>query len=268
MCLFLGVVGTPKKTQWLLYPTYSQYVPKQLQQFKIAEKRLAYYCLITQRIMANPAPSKSNRRNFLAMKTTLITCLLAVFFSVELNSQVVLGKTYINGSLVTMMLDKNGDTLFVADDLMTISLTSPRSFKDAEAYNRYRLYLRYAAIVYPYAREAIAVFNQLNQETEEMRKGKRRRYAKKLQKDLDDKFEEPLKNLTKTQGKILVKMVERELQVPLYDLIKTYRGGLTAGYWNTMSKFWGYDLKRGYMQGDDPILDAVLEDFILSQTSE
>ncbi len=39
---------------------------------------------------------------------------------------------------------------------------------------------------------------------------------------------------------------------------------MTAGYWNTMSKFWGYDLKRGYMEGDDPILDAVLEDFSLA----
>lgn len=199
------------------------------------------------------------------MRTILISCLLAILFiSRPASAQTMIGKATINGSLVTMMLDKNGDTLYVADDLMTVSLTSPRHFKSAEEYSRYRLYLRYAAVVYPYAKEAIAVFNQLNQETEEMRKGKRKRYAKKLQKDLNDKFEMPLKNLTKTQGKILVKMVERELEVPLYDLIRTYRGGLTAGYWNTMSKFWGYDLKRGYMQGDDPILDAVLEDFILT----
>ena len=88
--------------------------------------------------------------------------------------------------------------------------------------------------------------------------------AKKLQKDLDDKFEAPLKNLTKIQGKILVKMVERELDTPLHTLIKTYRGGLTAGYWNTMSKFWGYDLKHGYLEGEDPILDAVLQDFNIS----
>ena len=66
------------------------------------------------------------------------------------------------------------------------------------------------------------------------------------------------------KGKILVKMVEKELNTPLYDLIRTYRGGMTAGYWNTLSKFWGYDLKRGYMEGDDPILDAVLEDFNIS----
>ena len=190
------------------------------------------------------------------------------FVAMSAHAQTNLGKTTINGQLVTMMLDENGDTLLIADDLMTVSLTSPRTFKSRKDYARYRYYLKCAAIVYPYAKESIEVFRQLQEETAEMRKGKRKRYAKKLQKKLDDKFEEPLKNLTKIQGKILVKMIEKELDTPLYTLIKTYRGGFTAGYWNTLSKFWGYDLKRGYMEGDDPILDAVLQDFPLTLPEE
>ncbi len=183
----------------------------------------------------------------------------------QLSAQTTIGKTTINGQLMTLMLDDNGDTVLVADDLLEVSLTSPRKFKSVEEYNRYRYYLKCAAIVYPYAKESIKVFDQLALETEDMKKGKRKRRAKKLQKELDDKFEDPLKGLTKIQGKILVKMIEKELDTPLYDLLKTYRGGFTAGYWNTLSKFWGYDLKRGYMEGDDPILDAVLQDFKLSK---
>lgn len=193
----------------------------------------------------------------------LILCLLGLYW-VPSHAQTNLGKTTLNGQLVTLMLDDNGDTILVADDLLTISLTSPREFASREEYLRYRKYLRYAAIVYPYAKEAIIVFRQLEEETAELKKGKRKKRAKKLQKDLDDKFEEPLRNLTKTQGKILVKMVERELNEPLHDLIKTYRGGVTASYWNTLSKFWGYDLKEGYIEGADPILDAVLQDFNIS----
>lgn len=179
-----------------------------------------------------------------------------------------LGKTTLNGQLVTLMLDDNGDTIFVADDLMTVQLTSPREFASRQEYYRYRKYLRYAAVVYPYAKEAIMVFRQLEAETAEMKKGKRKRRAKKLQKELDDKFEAPLKSLTKTQGKILVKMVERELNEPLFNLLKTYRGGITANYWNTASKFWGYNLKEGYNEGKDPILDAVLQDFNISYQME
>ncbi len=198
------------------------------------------------------------------MKRFQLFILIISMFAFRAEAQTTLGKTTLNGQLVTLMLDDNGDTLLVADDLMTVSLTSPRTFKSREEYLRYRRYLRYAAIVYPYAKEAIIVFRELEAQTLEMKKGKRKKYAKKLQKELDDKFEKPLKNLTKTQGKILVKMVERELDDNLHHLIKTYRGTLTAGYWNTLSKFWGYNLKEGYIEGKDPILDAVLQDFNIS----
>jgi hypothetical protein len=201
------------------------------------------------------------------MKILISSFLFLVCF-IEAVSQTTIGKATINGQLVTLMVDAKGDTLYVADDLMTVTLTSPRKFKTREEYDRYRKYLRYAAIVYPYAKEAIIVFRELEQETLDLKKRKRKKYAKRLQKDLDDKFEKPLKNLTKTQGKILVKMIERELDTPLHTLIKTYRGGLTAGYWNTMGKFWGYDLKHGYHEGEDPILDAVLQDFNVSYKSE
>jgi len=198
----------------------------------------------------------------------LFSFALSLFlFNTSVDAQAI-GKTTLNGQLVTLMLDDNGDTIFVASDLETVQLTSPRNFSDRNEYHRYRKYLRYASIVYPYAKEAIIVFRQLEAETAEMKKGKRKRRAKKLQKELDDKFEAPLKSLTKTQGKILVKMVERELDSPMHSLIKTYRGGFTAGYWNTFSKMWGYDLKEGYKEGKDPILDAVLQDFNISYRME
>ncbi|MEO1257276.1 MAG: DUF4294 domain-containing protein [Bacteroidota bacterium] len=198
------------------------------------------------------------------MKRFLFLMLMMGFFNQFLNAQTPLGKTTLNGQLVTLMLDDNGDTLLIADDLMTVSLTSPRQFKSREEYLRYRRYLRYAAVVYPYAKEAIMVFRQLEDQTAEMKKGKRKKYARKLQKQLDDKFEKPLKKLTRTQGKILVKMVERELDKPLHTLIKTYRGTMTASYWNTLAKFWDYNLKEGYIEGKDPLLDAVLQDFNIS----
>ena len=64
--------------------------------------------------------------------------LLFCLFAGNLAAQTTLGKTTIGGSLVTVMLDKNGDTIYVADDLMTVSLTSPRNFKSQDYYNRYR----------------------------------------------------------------------------------------------------------------------------------
>ena len=73
-----------------------------------------------------------------------------------------------------------------------------------------------------------------------------------------------MKNLTRTQGKILIKMIEKELDTPFYTLLKDLRGGFTATYYNEFGKFYGYQLKDGYIPGEDSILDAVLYDFNIS----
>lgn len=173
------------------------------------------------------------------------------------------GKVTLNGKPYPFIIDDCGDTLIVAN-LEDISVSSPRMFDDEEEAKKYRRYRRYAADVYPYAVEAIKVFHEVQDATEDMRRGKAKRYAKHLYKDMKDNFEDPLKNLTKTQGMILIKMVERELKTPTYFIIKDLRGNWTAGYWGTVGKMFGHNLKEGYIPGKDRILDMVLDDFNVS----
>ena len=87
---------------------------------------------------------------------------------------------------------------------------------------------------------------------------------KRLQKRMQEEFEDPLKKLTKTQGKIVVKMIERELNTPFYYLLKDLRGRFTASYWSLFSRSFGYRLKKGYIPGEDKVLDAVLYDYDIS----
>lgn len=56
--------------------------------------------------------------------------------------------------------------------------------------------------------------------------------------------------------------------MPFYKIIKELKGGFTAGYYNQIGKFYGYDLKDGYRVGADPVMDAVLEDFDLNKDLE
>lgn len=169
----------------------------------------------------------------------------------------------INGEIMPYMVDECGDTLILAQ-LDDVVISSFRQFESTDDYNRYRRYRRYAIQVYPYAVEAIKIFRELEYNTQDMKKREAKKYTKDLHKDLKDEFTDPLKSLTKTQGKILVKMIEKELDTPMYFLIKDLRGGLTANYWNTASKFFGHKLKDGYVVGEDPILDAVLNDLDIS----
>lgn len=173
------------------------------------------------------------------------------------------GYTKVDGKYYPYVVDDCGDTLIVAQ-LSDVSISSPDAFENEDDYKLYRRYRRYAESVYPYAVDAIRIFRETEYITQNMDKRDSKRYVRKLQKELKEKFQDPLKKMSKTQGKVLYRMIERELDTPIYFLIKDLRGGLTARYWATMAGFYGHKLKDGYTVGDDPILDMVLDDFDVS----
>ena len=78
---------------------------------------------------------------------------------------------------------------------------------------------RYANKVYPYAKEAIRIFEELEYAREHMSRRKFKKEAKRLEKELETEFEPVLTKLTKLQGKIMIKMIERETGETFYNLI-------------------------------------------------
>ena len=209
----------------------------------------------------------NDRATFCVMKDVkhlFVSSILWLFVAVSAlwGQEAELRRVFIDGKVYPVLIS-DGDTLIIAD-LQEVTIRSRRIFASKEDRQLYYKYRRYAVKVYPYAIEAIRIFRAMEEETVGMRNRERRRYIKSLQKELEDEFQEPLKNLSKTQGKILVKMIEREMDRPMHDLIKDLRGGLTATYWSTFSRFFGYRLKNGYVEGDDRILDMVLKDFNIS----
>lgn len=154
----------------------------------------------------------------------------------------------------------DGDTTFVMS-LYPVRIREKRAFKDRDEQNLYYRYVRACRKVYPYALQAIELYKDIEEETKDMSKGKRRRFIRREHKELKEDFKEQMKNLTKTEGKVLIKMIERQIDKPFYNIIKETRGGATATYWHTLGKFWGYDLKQGYQYGTEPLLDDALLDY-------
>jgi len=178
----------------------------------------------------------------------------------------VFTKVNLKGRIYSAMISE-GDTLILAD-LDDVSITSPRKFATNADYLKYQKFRRYAAIVFPYAKEAIRIFREVEYASEHLNKRKRKKKIKELEKELKAEFEAPLSKLTKLQGKILIKMIEKETGESMYDLMKMMRGRFTAFYWHQFSKLYSYDLKEGYEEGKYEILDAVLQDFDLSYRIE
>lgn len=195
--------------------------------------------------------------------TFLSLCLLGVSV-LSAQSKAEGEQVEIDGQELTVLVTEEGDTLLIATELSDVSVSSPRKFESDEDYKLYRKYRYYAPKVYPYAVEAIRIFRETEHVTATMKPRQQKKHYRRLQKELKKEFEEPLRKLSKTQGYLLVKMIERETERPMHELIKELRGGLTATYWSTMGKMFGHELKNGYIVGENPILDIVLQDYDIS----
>ena len=201
------------------------------------------------------------------MKRIALFALINLLFVANSQAQDTSEKqVVIDGKVVTAKI-QDGDTIIVAD-LDSVTVTSFRTFDSDTQYRMYNKYRRYAGQVYPYAVQAIKIFREVERDTKDLKKRKRKKHVRQLQKDLKQEFTDPLKNLSRTQGKILIKMIENELDTPMYELLKGLKGGFAASKWQTVGKLYGYDLKTGYVIGEDAILDAVLQDFDVSYSVE
>jgi hypothetical protein len=168
--------------------------------------------------------------------------------------------TMSKGGAWARMEVENGDTTFVMS-LWTVRIAAKRNFKSLDEQRLYYRYVRACRKVYPYALQAIELYNEIQEETQDMSKGKRRRYVRKEHKELKEDFKEQMKNLSRTEGKVLMKMIERQIDKPFYNIIEETRGGTTATYWNSLGKLWGYNLKEGYHVGTEPLLDDAMLDY-------
>ena len=115
-------------------------------------------------------------------------------------------------------------------------------------------------VTYPYAKRAGAVMNDMNKKLATINDGSERKdYIKSKEKDLKREFTDPLTNLSVYQGRVLMKLINRETGNNCYEIIKEYKGGLTARLYQTVAFFFNSNLKQPY---DEKNEDAVVEKLV------
>lgn len=127
-------------------------------------------------------------------------------------------------------------------------------------YRRYEKLIFNIKKVYPYA---VLVRNKLTKVNEELKtvesERERKAFLKSVEKDVFAEYEDDISNLTITQGKILIKLIDRETQNTSYDLIKEYRGRISAAFWQGIARLFGTNLKSEYDRyGDDAVIEMIL----------
>ncbi len=147
--------------------------------------------------------------------------------------------------------------------LPELDVYAPPKFKSKrEARNYYKL-IRDVRVTLPYAKLAAELLNAVNDTLQTIdSEREKKQYLKSKEKDLFQEFEQPLRRLTFSQGRLLMKLVDRECQQTSYELVKFYRGGFSAFFWQSVAYFFGANLKSEYdALGDDRMIEYVVKAF-------
>lgn len=100
-------------------------------------------------------------------------------------------------------------------------------------------------VTYPYARIAGGTINEITDSLASVRsKSQRKTYIKSREKELKKQFSDPLSNLSVYQGNILMKLINRQTGNNCYEIIKEYKGGFNARFYQTVAFFVGGNLKQ------------------------
>lgn len=150
------------------------------------------------------------------------------------------------------------DTIGMAT-LPEFVIISKKIFTDPVEQYRFNQLKKNVYIVYPYAKEAGRIFNEVNQSlADKSRKRDQKKYLKQKEDELDAQFADQLKNLTTTQGEILVKLIARETGQNCYTLIREYKNPFSAFFWQNAGKLFGYNLKITYNPQQDTDIELIV----------
>lgn len=115
---------------------------------------------------------------------------------------------------------------------------------------------------YPYAliaKEKFAIADSVLK-SKKFTASAREKYIKNFEKDLFKDFEKPLRKMTITQGGLLLKLIDREVGQSSFEIIKDYRGGFNAKFWQGVARLFGSDLKKPYDKFGE---DRITEDLVI-----
>jgi hypothetical protein len=166
-----------------------------------------------------------------------------------------------NDTLVVPFIVYEGDTMTyrVMDQVFVWGKMTREQRKAHREWTRLR---NAVYVTYPYAIKASAIINDVNRYLANVTdENKRKKYLSMREKELKKEFTEPLTNLSVYQGKILMKLINRQTKNTCYELVKEYRGGFSARFWQTVAWVFGGSLKQNYdPNGEDAEMEAIVQE--------
>lgn len=152
----------------------------------------------------------------------------------------------------------NGDTLYIKT-LRTVYVYPPMRFKNKKQEKFYWRTVRDVKKTLPIAKILTQEMIRTHDIMSKMSRREQRKFWKQYEKNLYAQYEDQFRGMTASQGQMLMKLIDRECGHTSYDVIKFYKGGFVASFWQTVAKMVGNDLKEEYDGSDkDKITERVI----------
>jgi hypothetical protein len=115
--------------------------------------------------------------------------------------------------------------------------------------------------VYPYAKKANELLRQYEPEYYTLKTDReRRKLMKSIEEQLLAEYKDDLKKMSISDGRVLIKLIDRETGRTSYTLIREFRGGFSAAFWQGIARLFKNNLKDEYNPYGE---DRIIEDIVL-----
>lgn len=157
-----------------------------------------------------------------------------------------------NDKLMEYIVDGK-DTIYI-DEIRASKVYSRLPKQKGKDWRKYYRLVHNFSKAYPYALVAKKLVNEADSTiaAQKLKGAKREKYISQVQKELFEVFEGQMRTLTVSQGALIMKLIDREVGKSSYNIIKGYKSGIAAGFWQGIAKIFGSDLKKPYdPEGED-----------------
>ena len=147
-----------------------------------------------------------------------------------------------------------------ADSIPVIHLRPVFAFARIKDMRRFWKIVEAVKKVYPIAQTAKAKMADMEQHLLTLpTKKAQKAYIKEAYAQIKEEYTPVLKKMTRTQGKVLLKLIDRETDYTAYEVLREFRGGFVAGFWQGISRVFGQNLKSQYdAEGEDKLIEEII----------
>ena len=153
------------------------------------------------------------------------------------------------------------DTIYI-DEIRASKVYARIPKQKGKDWRKYYRLVHNFSKAYPYALVARKLVAEADSTiaADKLKRLKKEKYVNAVQKELFEVFEGQMRKMTVSQGALLMKLIDREVGKSSYNIIKDYKNGMAAGFWQGIAKMFGTDLKKPYdPEGEDKHVEELVQ---------